>query len=361
MNDVSAWQIFWQNYWVRNLLIPAAVFLFFLVVSVPVTDLLFRFAKKANRGWGKKLEYGFRRPLRLLLAGTGLYLAAIACPAAWDSISFQSIVIRCFRSLLILVPAWGLSRMADSVELADTVFARKLDLPVDKALLPAISGVIRFLIGALAVLIVAQEWNFSISGLLAGLGLGGLAFALAAKDMLANLFGGFVILLDRPFSIGDWIRTGDVEGTVEGVNFRSVKVRTFGQAVVIVPNSLVTSGPVTNFSRMGKRKVDFSLCLEYGTPADRLKRCTEKIRNLLAEKDGIENGTESVALDGFGERGVELAVAYYTTSADYQNYLQVREDVFYSILKILESEKAELASPPKAVILENGVPPAGGT
>lgn len=89
---------------------------------------------------------------------------------------------------------------------------------------------------------IAQEWNYSISGLLAGLGLGGLAFALAAQDMLSNLFGGLVIFLDRPFGIGDWIQTGDTEGTVEDINFRSVKIRTFSQAVVTVPNSSWSTG-----------------------------------------------------------------------------------------------------------------------
>lgn len=357
MNTVSAWQIFRQNYWVINLLIPAAVFLLFFAVSIPIVNFLFRLIKKAGKKtgseWGIKLEYGFHKPLRLLLIVIGLYIAISVCPAVWDFLLLQAIVSRCFRSFLILVLAWGLYRMADSVELTDTIFARKLDLQVDEALLPVLSGVIRFIIAALAVLIVAQEWNFSISGLLAGLGLGGLAFALAAKDMLANLFGGLVILLDRPFSIGDWIRTGDVEGTVEDVNFRSVKVRTFTQALVTVPNSLVASAPVTNFSRMGKRKADFTLSLKYGTPVERLKKCTEAIRDMLAQNAEIEDETFTAALDSLDESGLKLSVSYYTKSADFKDYLRVREEVYYSVLKILEDEKVEMAYPTSTVMMNN--------
>lgn len=355
MDAVTVWQIFWQNYWVLNLVLPLAVFLLIFAVSMPIVNVLFRILKKAaertGSDWGKKLEYGFHKPLHLLVIAVGLYVAFNICPAVWNSIFLQSLVIRCFRSFLILALAWGLYRMADSVELNDTIFARKFDLQVDTALLPVLSGVIRFVIAALAILIVAQEWNFSISGLLAGLGLGGLAFALAAKDMLANLFGGLVILLDRPFSIGDWIRTGDVEGTVEEVNFRSVKVRTFSQAVVTVPNSKVADSPVTNFSRMGKRKVDFSLSLKYENPAERIKECTEKIRELLAENEEIENDTFTAALDSLGESGLKLMVSYYTKSADFKDYVRIREEIYYSVLEILEHEKVEMAYPTSTVVM----------
>ena len=99
---------------------------------------------------------------------------------------------------------------------------------------------------------VAQEWDYRIDGFIAGLGLGGLAFSLAAKDTLSNVFGGLVVILDKPFSIGDWIKTPSVEGTVEDISFRSTKVRTFAQALVTVPNATLANEPVTNWTRMGK-------------------------------------------------------------------------------------------------------------
>ena len=349
-------QTFLQIGWVRNLLIPAAVFLLVFAVSSPLANLLFRLISKASEksggSWGDKFSYGFRRPTRVILAVTGLYAALTVCPAVWGSASAAAFFIRCYRSFLVLAVAWGFYRMADRVELNGTAFAKKLDLRIDEALLPVLSGVLRFILVALAVLIVAQEWNFSISGLVAGLGLGGLAFALAAKDMLANLFGGLVILLDHPFTIGDWIKSGSVEGTVEDLNFRSIKIRTMEQTIVTVPNSLVASAPVENYSRMGKRRVEFTLTAAYGSEPERVRACAGRIRSLLTGSADVENGTFSAALSGIGGRGPSLSVYYHTKTADYGEYLRVREKIYYEVLRILQEEGISLANPATAVIVD---------
>lgn len=347
---------FRQNIWVKNLLIPAAVFFLFFSVSVPllrlIFDLLRRAARKTGKDWNEKFDYGFRKPLRLTLAAAGLYTALSVCPAVWNNAAAQSAVIRCFRSFLVIAVIWGFYRMAGSVELKRSAFAEKLDIQIDKTLMPVISGTIRFLLVALAVLIVAQEWNFSISGLLAGLGLGGLAFALAAKDMLSNLFGGLVILLDHPFSIGDWIRAGDVEGTVENISFRSLKVRTFDRAVVTMPNSVVTGAPVYNYSRMGgKRCVEFLLTVEYGHSVEQLESCAAQIRGLLEHNDAMESGSAIVALDSLADSGPTFRVICYTNKTNYGDFLQERGNLYGDILRILEKAKINLAYPTSTVMV----------
>ncbi len=339
--------------WVRNILIPAAVFLLFFAVSAPLANFLFRLLRKVSersgRTWGAKFSYGFRRPVRVTLVVTGAYAALTVCPAVWGSAAAAAVFIKCYRSFLVLAVTWGFYRMADRAELSGAAFAKKLDFRIDEALLPVLSGALRFVLVALAVLVVAQEWNFSISGLVAGLGLGGLAFALAAKDMLANLFGGLVILLDRPFTIGDWIRTGEVEGTVEDLNFRSVKIRTMEQTVVTVPNSLVASAPVENYSRMGKRRVEFALTVARGAEPERVRACVGRIRELLTGSGDVEQGTFFAALSGIGGNGLRLSVCYHTGTTDYGEYLRVREGIYYEILRILHEEGVTLAEPAVAV------------
>ena len=339
-------QTFFELGWVRNILIPAVAFSLFLGLSAPVTGLVFRLIERASAktggSWGEKLGYGFRKPLRAALIVIGFFTALAVCPAVWENAAAAAALTKCFRSFLVLDITWGFYRMTGRVELGNSSFAKKLDLQVDEALMPALSGALRFLLAALAVLIVAQEWNFSISGLIAGLGLGGLAFALAAKDMLANLFGGLVVLLDRPFTIGDWIRTGGVEGTVEDLSFRSIRIRTAEQSVVTVPNSLVASAPIENYSRMGKRRVKFTLTAA-GTEPDRIRRCVERINALLAESGDVEQGTFSAALSGIGGSGSVLSVSYYTRTAEYGEYLRVREKIYYEILTVLQEEGVSLA------------------
>ena len=341
----------------RDLAIPLFVLVLFVVLRGPVVRVLFlpflRLAKKSGNPWPAELKRSFGRPLRALLTAAGVYAALRLCPAVPHDVPAWAAGVKCFRSLVILLLSWGLFRLSDDRLPGKTLLAEKLGLNDDSFLLPFLSKIFRFLVAALAALMIAQEWNYSISGLLAGLGLGGLAFALAAQDMLSNLFGGLVIFLDRPFSIGDWIQTDDTEGTVEDINFRSVKIRTFSQAVVTVPNSRLVDRPVTNFSRMGKRRVSFTVGLSRDTTAEQMKACTEKIGRMLRENADIEPDTVTVAFDSIGESSLNLMLYFFTKTTDWQKHLQTREEVYYALLRILEEEKARLAFPTRTVRLED--------
>lgn len=341
--DQSAAQPFLQLPLVRDLLIPLLVFAIFYTLSRPLTGAFFALMRRIGRkapGGGAEAPFddAFRRPARTLLVGIGLFAALGACPAVTGTAGLWPLIEKCFRSFFVILLAWGLSRLAGGFQASDSQLARRINLPEDRTVLKALVTVARFLIYALAVLIVAQEWDFSISGLIAGLGLGGLAFALAAKDMLTNLFGGLVILLDKPFAIGDKIKTGDVEGTVEDINFRSLKIRTESQALVTVPNGTVTAGPITNYSRMEKRKLTFQVALAADAAEKDVAGCTERIRAALRQDDGIEDGTFAVSADLLGSGGPTLTVSCYAKATDRQGYLGTKERLSAAVLQILTGE-----------------------
>lgn len=344
-----------KNEAVKNLIIPAAVFLLFYFMRNAVVKLFFfpilKIGKKTGSAWPQNMKDGFEKPFKVLLIFIGAFTALSISPAVYGS-AFWPVAVKCFRSLLIFVIAWGFYRMAGCEEVTNTLIAKKLNLEEDSAIVPVISSIERFIVVTLAILIIAQEWNYSISGLVAGLGLGGLAFALAAKDMLSNLFGGLVVLLDKPFVIGDWITTGDIEGTVEDMNFRSVKIRTFTQALVTVPNSKIADSPVTNFSRMGKRRVAFSIGLKYGTTAKQIKACTEKIRQMLINDENIDNETVIVTFDNLGQSSMDLMLQFFTVTTDWKKYLEAKEKVLFAIIDILESENVEIAFPTRTLHIE---------
>ncbi len=339
----SATQAFLQLPLTRNLLIPLCVFVLFYALSRALAGLFFALVHKirgrlSGGETADLLDDAFHKPVRVLLIGIGLFAALGASPAVTGTAGLWSLTEKCFRSFLIILLAWGLSRMAGGLQSADSGLARRLNLPNDRTVTRAIAAVTRFVIYALAVLIVAQEWDFSISGLIAGLGIGGLAFALAAKDMLTNLFGGLVILLDKPFAIGDRIKTGDVEGTVEDINFRSLKLRTESQALVTVPNGMVAAGPVTNFSRMEKQKLTFRVTLAADAAEQDVKSCAEEIRQTLERDEGIENGTFAVSADMLADGGPALSVSCYSRTADRQGYLETKERLSGVVLRILTRE-----------------------
>ncbi len=354
MNGFPAFSSILNRPEISGLVLPLVVFLLFFLLRGPIAVAFAkpfkRFSKKTGREWPAEFAEAFQKPVRVLLVAVGLYIAlrmSTAVPhggAAWQN------AVRCFRSLWVALAAWGLCRLSEGA--VALLFEKKPDLQISGVLLPFLSKALRFLITSLAVLIVAQEWNYSISGLLAGLGLGGLAFALAAQETISNLFGGLVVFLDKPFTLGDWIKTGDIEGNVEDMNFRSVKIRTFSQAVVTVPNAKLVGGAITNFSRMGKRKVDFTLTLGLETKPETLRACTEKIRGMLSDCEGLEPESGAAALDGIGQNGFSLMVSFYTVTTDWKEFLRVREDVYYRVLAILEREHALLAVPTQFLRLE---------
>jgi MscS family membrane protein len=195
--------------------------------------------------------------------------------------------------------------------------------------------------------------GITMYGFIAGLGLGGLAFALAAKDALANIFGGIVIIMEKPFSIGDWVQTPSVEGTVEGISFRSTRFRTFTQSLVTVPNSILANQPITNCSRMGKRRVRFTLSIDYTGPRCKIEKCLQGIRNMLKEHPGIHQETILVRLETINVNSLDVLVYYFTVATNWEEYLAVKEDVNYRIMDILATENLSLASPGRTIYTES--------
>jgi len=170
--------------------------------------------------------------------------------------------------------------------------------------------------------------------------------------------GGFVILTDKPFSIGDWIQTSSLEGTVEDINFRSTKIRTFADALVTVPNSTLAKEPITNWSRMGKRRITFRLTVPFDTPRESLARCVTGIEEMLRNHPEIHQETIFSRFDAIGNHGYEVFLYFFTKTTVWAEFLRVKEDVNYRILAILEREGVTPARPGTDVYLADR-PPEG--
>ena len=211
---------------------------------------------------------------------------------------------------------------------------------------------------AISASIIAQEWGYDVNGFVAGLGIGGLAFALAAQDSLSNFFGGIVIILDKPFSIGDWILTPNVEGTVEDINFRSTKVRTFAHALVTVPNATLAKNPITNWSKMGRRRITFNLGVTYTTPKEKLAKCVAGIETMLRTHEEIHPETIFVTFDSFNSSSLHIFIYCFTNTTAWGEFLKVKENVNFKILEILEQEGVSVAFPSRSVYFQNQLPEA---
>ncbi|MEA4888640.1 MAG: mechanosensitive ion channel family protein [Clostridiaceae bacterium] len=208
----------------------------------------------------------------------------------------------------------------------------------------------------LGVFMALKIWGFDISGLLAGLGIGGLALSLAAQDTFSNLLGGITIMADHSFEIGDVISTPDIEGVVEDIGFRSSKLRTFSQAVVTVPNAKLSSTFVTNFSRMGKRRIRLTINLEYGITTEQIRHLTDQLKTRVIARDSIYVDGMLIYLEKFNASSVDLLFQCYVKTVDYECYLAEQESILLDIMDVMAEEHLNFAFSALSVHLRQPAP-----
>jgi MscS family membrane protein len=332
--DPTSW--WWE--WAIALLIFGAFLLFRQVFTRWMFKFLLRFAKHSR--FVHDLLSSFEKPLKVFFIFLGLFIAlnylSVMAP-------YRPILGQLFRSVIFILIGWGFYHLAGPTSALLSRLGSRLELNLDKIVLPFLSRVVQAIIILLVLIIVLEEWNYEVSGFIAGLGLGGLAFSLAAQDTLKNFLGGLVIITEKPFSLGDWIETPKVEGVVEDISFRSTQVRTFAQGLVTVPNSVLANEAITNWTRMGRRRVTFHLKVTYATPRENLKRCVDRIRHLLQNHPQICQEPLHVYFDRIGESSLDIFVYFFTKTTHWGEWLRIKEEINYKIMEILEEEKVELA------------------
>ncbi len=256
-----------------------------------------------------------------------------------------------FRVLATLIVAWGLFRLVDAVAIVAAELAGRTESGFDDQLIPILRKTAKVLVGVMAFLLAAQNLGYSISGLLAGLGLGGFAFALAAKDTIANLFGGVTILVDRPFRVGDWITFDGADGVIEEIGLRSTRVRTFAKTLTSVPNQTLANATIENHSLMPKRRIKMTVGVTYDATPDQMRSLVERVEAMLATKPGIDQEFMLIKFTEFGASSLDLFVYCFTVTTDWTEHLQMRQEVNLAIMDIVEELGLSIAFPTRTVHL----------
>lgn len=231
---------------------------------------------------------------------------------------------------------------------------------LDAQLVPLVRQILRVIVWAVGILFVLQNNGIQVWSFVAGLGIGSLAFALAAQDTIANLFGAINIFLDKPFQVGDWIRVGDVEGTVEEVGFRSFRVRTFYNSLVTIPNSTITKSNVDNLGLRHRRRIRITLGLTYDTPPDKLQAYVEGLRAILANHPKVQR-TYEVHFFEFGASSLDVLVQYHVIVDSWTEELETRAANFLEFLRLAEAMGVSFAFPSRSLYMaatpEHPLPP----
>jgi MscS family membrane protein len=311
-----------------------------------VFQLILKLTRKTPTDFFTQVCLSFERPLGWGFIIVGLYVAMDYFPFIEQH---NALFLKFLRSMVIVLITWGLFNLSSPTSGILISVNQKINNKIDLILIPFISRTIRVILIAISISIIGQEFDYDVNGLVAGLGLGGLAFALAAKEAVGNLIGGIVIVTEKPFSIGDWILTPSVEGTVEDINFRSTKVRTFSQALVTVPNSTLANEPITNWSRMGKRRITFHLGLNYKTTKEQIQRVVRRIEEMLRTRDEVHPETIMVAFDHYNESSLDILIYFFTNTTVWAEHVKIKHEINLEIMGILEEEGVEVAFPSRTL------------
>lgn len=344
----------------KNLGISIGIFFLFLLFRKLFTKYVFKLMLKLGQKTPTELfsniTVAFEQPIRWLFIIIGIYVAADYFPFMEQS---NPLFLKIIRASVIVLIAGGLYNLSSGSSLLFMKINDRFNMEIDQILIPFFSKAIRFIIVAISISIIAQVFEYDVNGFIAGLGLGGLAFALAAKDAIGNLFGGIIIITEKPFTIGEWIKTPSVEGTVEDISFRSTRVRTFAQAVVTVPNAILANESITNWSKMGKRQITFKLGVTYDTPRMKLQRTIVRIEETLRANDDIHPDTIFVKFDEYNDSSLDIFLYFFTKTTVWEEYLTVKEEINFAIMEILEEEGVSVAFPSRTLYVETQADPVG--
>ncbi|MDX8384881.1 MAG: mechanosensitive ion channel, partial [Ghiorsea sp.] len=232
-------------------------------------------AKKTQTLLDDTLLKAAEKPLGWLILLLGVWGAIMLLNPSSEVLPIIAIVERMARGLSIVLIVWFVWRLVDGLTVYAEARSKKTDSVLDDQLVPFIGKTLKLFLCVTGVLVVAQNMGYSVSGLIASMGIGGIAIAMAAKDTIANLFGSVMLLVDRPFSVGDWIRTSEFEGVVEEIGFRSTKIRTFAKTLVNVPNSLLANMVIDNIDARSKRRIKMRIGITYATSTDKMQQAIQ--------------------------------------------------------------------------------------
>ena len=332
-----------------DILMAVLIFLIFKLFSGALSHLISKLFKIKEKNKNKLKQNPIYKTLNIFFPLLGAYLGLKLLNLPQN---IADIISKLFRILVIATIAISLANCITPKLVLFKQLNSKLNGKRDETFINFIIKIIRGIIYIIAAFIIVSELGYDLNGLLAGLGLSGVVVALAAQDAAKNIFGGLVILWDKPFKIGDWIETTNFEGTVEDITFRSTRIRTFENSIVTIPNTTITNDALINWSSMKKRRYMENFELELSTPLKKICDIENEIIKMLEGHPRVLNDDIKVRFDKVTENGYNLLIYVYTDALNLDDYLATSENINFKIMDILNKQKVLLAYPSKTIYLK---------
>ena len=288
-------------------------------------------------------------PVSVLIASglLGLLVPELGLPVAFSRTLIIAFKVMATSSVVLIA-----YRLIDGLSEFMSSRASKTDTRLDDQLVPLVRKSLKATLTVIGVIFILQNLNVDVGSLLAGLGIGGLAFALAAKDTLANFFGSLMIFVDRPFQIGDWIKMSGVEGTVEEVGFRSTRVRTFYGSLVTVPNSKVADNIIDNVGERQYRRFKMTLSLTYNATPEQIQAFTEGVRAILINNPAVWDQPPNVYFNAMAAHSLDVMVHTFLDVPTWGEELRARHNIQLEIMRLARALGVSFAFPTQSLHIE---------
>ena len=343
--------------------------LFKKLFSRYLSRLLYKVIGKKDIEIGvEKFNELLSKPIGLFIMLSIIYLGAshIQYPPSWnlgnvEEFGLKMMVSKVYVLIYVISIFWILLKVIDYVGLILFARAEKTENKMDDQLIPFIIEIAKILTYIFALFIImGNVFDVNITALATGLGIGGIALAMASKESLENLLGSFTIFFDRPFTVGDMVTVGSVTGRVEKVGFRSTRIRTFDRSLVTVPNKKMIDAELDNLGMRPIRRVKFSVGLTYHTSIEQIKKIVADMQTMIdnhprttnAEGKKSKDKEGKVRFDEFGDSSLNIFVLYYVDSPKWADLIDVRQDVNYKIMEIVKKHHSDFAFPSTTVYLQ---------
>ncbi|WP_404423968.1 mechanosensitive ion channel family protein [Nibricoccus sp. IMCC34717] len=326
-------------------------FLLRRVVTQIVFSLLGRLASKTETTLDDKLFTALRSPcaaLVVVIGGVGALKALKLTDSVDHTLGYT------YSIAFSLVIFWILFAAFNTVldHMHEVATQRQMGVA---AFMPWIKKTLIVVFVVIGALLTAQSLGADVKAFLAGLGIGGLAFALAAQDTIANVFGSVVVAIDQPFKIGETVQIGQHIGTVEDIGLRSTKIRTVARSQLTIPNKTVAAEAVTNLSRFTARRVEQTLGLTYATTADQMADVVDCIRGIITKDEGVDPASVIVQFSNFGASSLDIFVVYVIRNPDFAEHLRIKQRLNLAIMRAIETRDLTFAYPTQTVHLDGAI------
>lgn len=315
-----------------------------------VSRYLRPFLKRFAHGTAESFVGSMAKPIRWWLLFVILSLTSSLLQLQPEIGDGLSRVLTVFASIATIVLVY---RLTEFVAERALEYTAKTESSFDDQLVPLIRNSIQVVVIVVGVLFILQNNGVNVTSLIAGLGLGGLAFALAAQNTLANFFGSITLFLDRPFQVGDVISAGGIEGTVEEVGFRSTRVRTFYNSQVTMSNAKLADMDIDNLGRRQVRRFRTNIGLTYGTPTDKIQVFVEGVRKIVEDTPEIWNDSHEVHFNNMGAYSLDILVNIFFDVTTWTEELKARQTFLLNVMKLGEEVGVEFAFPTQTLHVES--------